>query len=84
MTHQARARNANIELYELGTVYHNSLPIQKLDCILEKWGFRPTEPAIYCGRDGQALEQVGDRTWLSFTWHKMELTGRYEVVAYLS
>ena len=47
-------------------------------------GFNETEPAIYCGRNGQTLENVGQRTFLSLSWHKMDVTGRYEVVAYVS
>jgi len=64
--------------------YHNALPLADIDAILESEGFQPLEEAIYCGRDGRMRQQVGPKTWLAMSWHKMEETGRYEVVAYLS
>ena len=76
-------RKANAELYTLGLKYHESIPLTWLDSVLAEAGFNPTEGAIYCGRDGRILEQVGERSWLSMTWHKGE-SGRYEIVAYLS
>jgi hypothetical protein len=76
-------RKANDELYTLGLTYHESIPLVCLDRVLVDAGFHQTEEAIYCGRDGHSLEQVGERSWLSLSWHKME-SGRYEVVAYLS
>lgn len=73
----------NNELSNLGKKYHDGLPIQQIDDILDAYDFKETEPAIYCGRDGRTNEKVGDRTWLSLSWHKMD-SGRYEVVAYVS
>jgi hypothetical protein len=73
----------NDELHALGN-YHDGLALTEIDAILTKHGFNEMEPAIYCGRDGRVNEQVGKRTWLSLSWHKMEVTGRYEVVAYVS
>jgi hypothetical protein len=84
-TEERKARSrANAKLSELGKVYHDGLALAKLDAILTENGFNTLESAIYCGRDGRSHEQVGERTWLSLTWHKMEVTGRYEIVAYLS
>jgi len=82
-------KQANKALYELGRTYHDGLPISTIDSILTSNGFNATEPAIYCGRDGQVIEPVSKdipRTYvyLSMSWHKMEVTGRYEIVAYLS
>jgi hypothetical protein len=76
-------QHANHELQMMGT-FHDSIPIYEIDCILTANGFRATEAAIWCGRDGHSNDQVGDRTWLSVSWHKMEVTGRYEIVAYVS
>jgi hypothetical protein len=76
-------RKANAELYTLGLTYHESIPLVWLDRVLVTAGFNQTEEAIYCGRDGHSLEQVGEWSWLSLSWHKME-SGRYEIVAYLS
>lgn len=75
-------KQANNALHALPT-YADGLQLESLDAILTLHGFNTLEPAIYCGRDGQCHEQVGERTWLTFTWHKME-SGRYELVAYLS
>jgi len=77
-------RKVNAALHELGRVYHDGLPIAQIDAALSANGFDETEPAIYCGRDGSCSPmQVGARTWLSLSWHKME-SGRYEVTAYVS
>lgn len=76
---------ANDALWRLtSNVYHNSLPIATIDGILMAAGFNTLEEAIYCGRDGKVHEKVGNNTWFTMTWHKMEETGRYEVVAYVS
>lgn len=83
MTVATARRRVNEALYRLGKVYHNSLPLSDIDNILTENGFNATEPAIYCG-DGRSNEQVGPTTYLSFSWHKMEQTGRYEVVAYVN
>jgi hypothetical protein len=76
-------KHANDELYELGKLYHDGLPLMKIDNILTRHGFNATEDAIYCGREGKSNEKVGERTWLTLNWYKME-SGRYEIVAYLS
>ena len=81
---EAKSRNqVNVKLYELGKHYHHVLPLSDIDCALLCAGFNVLEEAIYCGRDGHSHEQVGPRTWLSLSWHKME-SGRYEVTAYVS
>ena len=78
------ARNmVNNTLHDLGTRYHDGLPITEIDAALVEGGFAQTEPAIYCGRDGSCHQQVGGRTWLSLSWHKME-SGRYEITAYVN
>lgn len=75
---------ANVALYELGLRYHEAIPSKEIDHILITNGFKTLEFGIYCGRDGRIIEQVGDNVWLTLTWHKMEISGRYEIVAYLS
>jgi len=87
-TRKAR-RRVNASLNELGRVYHDGLPIQTVNDILEQNGFSSLESAIYCGRDGRFNEAVHqgtlrNPTYLEFSWHKMEVSGRYEVVAYVS
>lgn len=81
---EKKGRNrVNRELHQL-PIYHDGLPIAQIDTILTSNGFEATESAIYCGREGRANHKVGTKTYLSFTWHKMEETGRYEIVAYVS
>ena len=76
-------REVNAHLSDMGARYHDGIPVQEIDGILCQHGFNATEPAIYCGREGRAHEQVGEKTWLSLTWFKMP-SGRYEIVAYVS
>ncbi len=85
-TEKRRRNQVNRELATLcgNGNYFDGLPLNRIDETLTLHGFNQMESAIYCGRDGRSNEQVGDRTWLSLSWHKMEVTGRYEVVAYVS
>jgi len=82
---ESKARKAaNNDLHRLTfNRYHDGLALYDIDQILEENGFKTLEAAIYCGRDGSVHEQVGAKTWLSLTWHKMT-SGRYEIVVYLS
>jgi hypothetical protein len=82
---EIKARNAvNWLLTDLNSKYHDGIPVAAIDKVLTTCGLKATEPAIYCGRDGRSHEQVGESTWLALTWHKMEVSGRYEIVAYVS
>jgi len=81
---ERNARNrANGKLADISRRYHDELALTEIDAVLTAEGFSSMESAIYCGRDGQSHEQVGERTWLTLCWHKME-SGRYEINAYLS
>jgi hypothetical protein len=75
---------ANNAFYALGRTYHDGLALHEIDTILRGNGFTGMEPAIYCGRDGQVQGRVGRRTWITLAWHKMEYSGRYEIVVYLN
>ena len=65
-------------------VYHQFIPTGDIDRILEENGLQALEPAIYCGRSGRITEQVGERSFLCLTWMKMEVTGMFEIVSYIS
>lgn len=80
----AARRRANWKLSELSARYHEGLALDEINNILVAEGFNELEPAIYCGRDGRSNEQVGNSTYISLIWHKMEVTGRYEITVYLS
>lgn len=77
-------RKVNDRLYDIGRTYPSSLPIAEINEALAHHGFDELESAIYCGREGNCSpQQVGERTWLALSWHKME-SGKYEVVAYVN
>ena len=74
------------------TRYFDSVPVTEMIVAVEVAGFEidPDErQMILCGREGRVvvpLRWAGRevRHALVFTWYKMEATGRYEVVAYVS
>ena len=81
---EARQRKIANELLANLPNYHHGIPNGDIDAILQACGFSGLAEGIYCGRDGQVHEQVGPKTWLTMTWHKMEVTGNYEIVCYVS
>lgn len=73
--------------------YFSSIPLDQIFDIVERAGlhFDPEEKeVILTGREGRATWQLfsaaGRETnhMLVLSWHKMEQTGRYEIVAYVS
>jgi hypothetical protein len=85
LPNERSARNkANKALADLSRKYHQGIPTTELTNILDQAGFdsRPLE-GIYTGRDGKSHDQVGPKTWLALSWHKMD-SGNYEINAYLS
>jgi hypothetical protein len=78
-------RNAvNTALHAIGLTYHESLPIGLIGDILAEHGFDPAElGGIYTGNDGTDTTDVGERTFLRLSWHRMP-SGRWEIVAYVS
>jgi hypothetical protein len=85
LPNERSARNkANRLLADLSRKYHQGIPTTELTNILDQAGFdsRPLE-GIYTGRDGKSHDQVGPKTWLALSWHKMD-SGNYEINAYLS
>jgi len=65
--------------------YFKSIPLKEIKEILENKGFETESlDGIYTGKDGKVHEQVGPKTWFYMTWHKMEESGNYEIVCYLS
>lgn len=82
-TERKQRKAVNVELQKITAGYHDSLLLTEISDILVNHQFKALEPAIYCGRDGRSTEQVGERTFFTITWHKME-SGRWEVVAYVA
>ena len=89
------ARRANDAIYDLiHNRYFQGIPLDQLFAAVEEAGlsFDPEEKAvILMGRDGKATWDLRDPEFgqpadhmLVLNWHKMENTGRYEVVAYVS
>jgi hypothetical protein len=82
-TERTARKTVNDALYHLSRTYHQGLPISEIDAILIASGFRKMEDGVYTGHDGHSHEQVGERTWIAFSWHRMG-SGRYEINAYVS
>jgi hypothetical protein len=88
------ARVANDQLYDLTHgQYFQGIPLGEIFAIVERAGFHldPQEKeCILTGRDGKATWDLYGgpgqplNHMLVLTWHKMETTGRYEVVVYVS
>ena len=88
------AKKANDQIYGLiNNKYFQSIPNDALFTIVKNAGFRfdPEEEEFFLvGRDGKATWQLRDEAgrevnhMLVLQWHKMDTTGRYEVVAYVS
>lgn len=79
-------KKANDALHALTTnKYFSGVPASDIKELLNKFGFNGAAmDGIYTGREGKLHEQVGPKTWISMTWYKMEGSGKYEIVTYLS
>lgn len=76
-----RLRRVNSELYQLGLQYHRVVPFDQIASVLESHGFiPPTFQAIGL----KYHESVGEGKFISVSLHKMEVTGSWEVVAYVN
>jgi len=81
----SRRNQANKALDILCRAYHQCIPLTEIKDILKSNGFDGDGiDGIYTGREGRSHEQVGPKSWIMMTWHKMEESGKWEVVAYLS
>ena len=91
----AKAKTANDQIYDLiHSKYFQAIPNDELFSIVKKAGFRfdpEEEEFILVGRDGKATWQLYDdetgrevNHMLVLNWHKLDRTGKYEVVAYVS
>lgn len=72
--------------------YHSAIPLDRIFDAVESNGLTidsEERACLLCGRDGRATWDLfwegkpANRT-LVVTWHKMDVTGRYEVVSYVS
>ena len=82
---RSRRNAVNKVLADMSKEYHVGLPVREISELLNKHGFDGSAmDGIYTGHDGKIHEKVGERSWISMTWHKMEESGRYEIVAYVS
>lgn len=87
-------KKANDQIYDLvNNKYFQSIPVDRLFEIVRSVGLRfdpEEEEFMLLGRDGRATWQLHDDAgravnhMLVLQWHKMDSTGRYEVVAYVS
>lgn len=81
---KARLRRLNTNLTQLTrNAYFDSPCPNILARCIEEVGFNTDAlDGIYTGADGRIHEDIGEGVFLTLTWHKMEVTGRFEVVAY--
>jgi hypothetical protein len=87
-------RKANDQIHDLiHNRYFASIPLDQLFAIVERAGLRfdPSEKeSILTGRSGRDTWRLFNPAGaevdhlLVLTWHKMDTTGRYEIVAYVS
>jgi len=87
-------RKANDQIYDLiHNRYFASVPLDQLFAIVERTGLRfdPSEKeSILTGRSGRDTWRLFNPSGsevdhlLVLSWHKMDTTGRYEIVAYVS
>ncbi len=77
-------RKLNIALAKMvRNTYFDGIPVGEISNLVEQHGFNPEGlEGIYCGRDGRSSASLGFGKFIHMTWHKMEATGRYEIVAY--
>ena len=88
------AKKANDQIYDLiNNKYFQAIPVDRIFAIVKAAGLYvdPTEEEfLLVGRDGKATWQLHDvfarqvNHMLVLQWHKMDRTGRYEVIAYVS
>lgn len=66
-------------------IYFKFIPLDVIANILVRYGVNASPlDGIYCGADGQSTAQVCQNLWIHLTWHKMEVSGKYEIVCYIS
>lgn len=89
-----RQNRVNDYLHSIGLEYHNAIPLDDIFSVLRANGFEPVQEdgtawsGLLLGKDGTArieLKNAGGPTrWLVLTWHKMQVSGRFELVGYIS
>jgi hypothetical protein len=92
-----RLRRVNKYLSEIGSAYHQGVPIQEIITNLKQNGFRAVQEdntdwsGIVLGRDATWHIDLEDmqtgkpsRRRLNISHHKMDESGRYEVTAYVN
>lgn len=72
----------NRQLDSLCKKYFKEIPITEIQNILNEFELKIPE-GIYCGREGESMEEIGSGVRLRMTWYKMQ-SGNFEIVAYVS
>lgn len=62
--------------------YFKEIPISEIQSILNEFELKIPD-GIYCGREGESMEEIGNGVWLRMTWYKLQ-SGNFEIVAYVS
>lgn len=84
----------NIRFAEFGHRYFSLIPLADLFAVCAEFGLvavqEDGEPwsGLLCGAEGRAVIELRRENeqsrWLSLSWYRLEVTGRYEVTAYVS
>lgn len=88
-------KKVNNGLFDLSKTYHVAIPLNDAFDLLESHGFTPVQEdgtpwsGIFCGREGRAVIDLTyggilSRKCLVISWYKMDVSGKYEVTAYVS
>lgn len=92
----SRQNTVNKFLSDLGKTYHAAIPLDAIFKTLHDNGFDPQQEdgtpwsGLLLGRTSQVKLDLKDQDsgkvnrWLSLSWHKMDVTGNFEVTAYIS
>ena len=93
----SRVNQCNRVLSDMGRKYYPHIPVNEIFAVLKKSGFEATQEdgtpwsGMFLGRDGRAVIDLRDmasgemtRKTLAMQWHKMDVSGNYEVTAYVS
>ncbi len=82
---KTQIRHTNEALRGINATYHEGIPVGQIAQAVHAHELDAEElEGIYTGHHGRQTCQIAANAWLTFTWYRMEATGRYEIVAYVS
>jgi hypothetical protein len=75
----------NEQLTPINRTYHTGMPLRTVISVVVGFDLNaePIQKALY-GDNGQMHVEIGQDIFLNLSWHRMEASGNYEIVAYAS